>query len=221
MSLRFLKFLLPRKDDSGVDLELLDEGHALEFHRLAMVNRDHIRPWMSWLNDGFSYEAALELIRTSLASHHLGEGYWMGIRLSDGILAGCAIFSTLSQMQRCAEISCWLDKRQQGRGLAQRACRSLVEHAFNVRNLERIDARCACDNERSRAVVTALGFRETALQKMAEIRDNQWHDIIVYSLERSAWEDGLRAGTDLPEALPILARAHDSVQRFWSIPAPE
>lgn len=221
MSLRFLKFLPPRKDGGGVVLELLDEAHVREFYHLAMVNRDHIRPWMSWLNDDFSYETVIELIRNSRASYHRGEGCWMGIRLSTGILAGCAIFSTLFQMQRCAEISYWLDERQQGKGLAQRACRSLIEHAFNARNLERIDARCHCDNERSRAVVATLGFRETALQKMAERRNERWHDIIVYSLERSAWEERLRAGTELPEALPILARAHASARRCGSIPAPE
>lgn len=215
MSLRFLKFLLPKEDGRGIILELLDEGHVPEFYRLAMLNRHHIRPWMSWLSDDFSYEAALEMIRSSLVNHHLGEGYWMGIRLSDGILAGCAIFSNISQMQRCAEISYWLDEKQQGKRLAQRACRSLIEYAFNVRNLERIDARCVSDNERSRAVVASLGFRETALQKMAEIRNDQWHDIIVYSLERSAWEEQLRDGADLPEALPILARAHTSTQRSW------
>lgn len=183
-------------------LETLEERHATEFFALAYANRDHIRPWMSWLTPNFSLEAALDLIRHSQTCRRLGEGYWLGVR-SGRTLIGCAIYSAFSQMERTAEISYWLDTNHQGKGIALRACRTLIEYAFYSRNLEFIHIRCAAENERSRRIPISFGFSETVLQKKADLLNGEWKDIILYTLEKTAWEKRVMTSPSLPEALPI------------------
>ena len=47
------------------------------------------------------------------------------------------------------EVGCWLEPAAEGRGLVTPATTQLLDWAFTVRGLVRVEWRCRADNERS------------------------------------------------------------------------
>jgi ribosomal-protein-serine acetyltransferase len=60
--------------------------------------------------------------------------------------------------------------------------RALVDHAFGVWELHRIEIAAAVDNARSRAIPQRLGFREEGVRRDAERHGDRYLDLVVYGL---------------------------------------
>ena len=62
-----------------------------------------------------------------------------------------------------SELGYWLAENHWGRGYMREAANAVVEHAFKVSGLERLQSRCFLGNEASRRLLTALGFRPAGI----------------------------------------------------------
>src|SRR5262245_55544563 len=60
-----------------------------------------------------------------------------------------------------AELGYWLAEPSWRKGLAKEGVEAVVDHAFRVSLLNRLNARCMLGNEPSRRVLVGLGFRPT------------------------------------------------------------
>ena len=110
-----------------------------------------------------------------------GVQYWAAFRLSDGEFVGCC--GLRPRGAGVLELGFHLCSAHWGRGYASEAARAVVTHAFLVRGAGALFAGHHPENEGSRRVLLALGFRHT-------------HDELYpptgcvhpcYRLEREAW----------------------------------
>src|SRR6185437_6651146 len=97
---------------------------------------DHLRPWMPWAAE-YSRQAAEEYLDGSVRSWEDGTEYNYAI-LSDGTLAG-----SIGLMARIGpgglEIGYWVHRAWTGRGLATAAAAALVDQAFRLPGVERVE----------------------------------------------------------------------------------
>jgi ribosomal-protein-serine acetyltransferase len=173
--------------DDEIFLRLHEERHAEELFRLTDANRDHLRPWMPWVDATTSVDAERAYLRMVAQKFVEGREYGFAIVVNDTVVGniGLEIADDASE----AEVGYWLAADAQGRGIMTRATEALVRFAFEELARNRVVILCAVDNERSRGIPERLGFM---LEGTLRLRDTtpgrEPRDQIAYGLLRSEWE---------------------------------
>jgi nicotinamidase-related amidase/RimJ/RimL family protein N-acetyltransferase len=161
-------------------LRLLEESDAPELYAVIEANRDHLARWMPWAA-GQTLQDTLAFIgrtREQLASN---DGFQTAV-IEDSRIVGMVGFHGVSWDHRSTSIGYWLAEQAQGRGTMTRAVQALVDHAFGVWRLHRVEIRAAVDNARSRAIPERLGFTQEGVLRAAERIGDRYADQVVYAM---------------------------------------
>jgi ribosomal-protein-serine acetyltransferase len=167
------------------DLRRLEESDADELYRLIDANRAYLAPWMPWAG-AQTREGTLEFIRMTRRQEASNDGFQVAL-VAEGSIVGIVGFHSVNWPHRSTTIGYWLDEGHQGRGLMTRAVRTLVDHAFGVWDLHRVEIQAAVDNQRSRAIPERLGFREEGVRREAELIGDRYNDLAVYAILAPEW----------------------------------
>lgn len=118
---------------------------------------DHLRPWMPWAA-GYTRQAAAEFVAKSARSWADGSEYGYAI-IADGVLAGgCSLMDRIGPGG--LEIGYWVHRAWTRRGLATAASAALVQAAFGLPGVDRVEIVHDELNVASAGVPRKLGFTE-------------------------------------------------------------
>src|SRR5436305_920218 len=131
--------------DEDLEMRLLDERDAEQLFALTDRNRAYLRQWLPWLDDTTRPADTLAFIRSALEQFTGENGFQVGI-IYRGDLVGVAGLHYINRQDRKTEIGYWLAEQFQGLGIMTRCCRALIDYAFNVLGLHRVDIPCATEN---------------------------------------------------------------------------
>jgi ribosomal-protein-alanine N-acetyltransferase len=81
-----------------------------------------------------------------------------------------------------------LDEQSEGRGLMLQAASYLVQFAFEELGLQRVEATCRPENERSARLLQRLGFLRVGVIPNYVLFGSTWCDAVLNSLSRPDWE---------------------------------
>ncbi len=178
-------FRWPLTTAKGVDFELrlLELRDADELFALADANREHLRPWLPWINWTHSPADVKKFLRTALKQFSEGDGFHAGVRV-DGHLAGCIGLHPIDWPNRHVALGYWMDHEWVGNGLITAGVRAVARHCFEELRLERVEIRAATENTRSRAVAERLGFTYEGTLRHVQVVDGRRLDNAVYSMLR-------------------------------------
>jgi ribosomal-protein-serine acetyltransferase len=143
--------------------------------------RPHLAPWLPWANS-ITGEAGARAFLQRYADRQAADagriyGIWLGTRLVGG-----ALFRVFDAESGVCEIGVWLSPDVQGRGLVTRAARHLIQWAFDVRGMTRVEWHCVPHNTRSIAVARRLGMSRDGVLRSAFAFNGERHDVEVWSL---------------------------------------
>jgi ribosomal-protein-serine acetyltransferase len=169
----------------GVRLRPLTEADADELYELVDANRTYLARWMPWA-EAQTWAGALEFIRMVAEQAATDRGFQVALTV-EGSIAGLVGYHALDRDNRRVSIGYWLAEDVQGRGLMTRAVSALIDYAFDVWGLHRVEIRSAVDNARSRALCERLGLVEEGLLREAEAFTDRYHDLVVYSVLAPEW----------------------------------
>jgi ribosomal-protein-serine acetyltransferase len=93
-------------------------------------------------------------------------------------------------LNKNAAIGYWLIKEAEGRGIITRGCKALIKYGFENCDLHRIEIKAATCNTRSQSIPQKLGFSREGILRQAELVNNNFLDLAVYSLLRNDWKQG-------------------------------
>jgi ribosomal-protein-serine acetyltransferase len=172
--------------DENIELRLLEEQHAEAVYGLLKQNRNHLQAELTWLTDQLTLEDARAYIRAGLDRQAANNGLRAGIWLRDE-LAGIASLHGVVWADRKASLGYWLGEAYQGRGLVTKACASLIRHAFEELDLNRLEIQCDRENVRSRKVAERLGFTLEGILRQAWWNQGRVADLAVYGLLKPEW----------------------------------
>jgi len=147
--------------------EIIDHGRVrLRRHReddldavfqAVTDSLDHLRPWMPWAAD-YTRQAAAGFLAASACGWEDGSEYNYAI-VTDGTLAGgCGLMARIGPGG--LEIGYWVRQGYTRRGLATTASAALVEQAFRLPDVERVEIVIDELNLASAGVPRKLGFTE-------------------------------------------------------------
>jgi len=174
------------KLDDGLELRLLEERHAEAVFVVVDRNRAYLRQWLPWLDISVSPDDTRNFIKKSLNEFASGEGLVAGI-WDHGQVVGAISYNFIDRSNRIAHIGYWLAAERQGKGVMTKACRAMVDHAFNELGLNRVEIRCATGNTKSCAIPQRLGFKQEGIQRQAEWLYDHFVDLVIYGMLASEW----------------------------------
>jgi ribosomal-protein-serine acetyltransferase len=171
----------------GLELRPRTTVSAAELFALTDANRDHLRPWLPWVDATQAIadtEAHLtECAERAAAGTGLGAGIWW-----EGRLVGVIDFHEMNRGQQRAAIGYWLDAAHGGKGIMTVAVRAWVDFGFEKLDLHRQELAAAVDNRRSRAVAERVGFAFESIAAGREKRCDGFADHAIYALTRPRWQ---------------------------------
>jgi len=172
----------------GVFVRVLEERDAPELFALVDQERAGLRRWLPWVDHTRAVEDTLAFVRASRLQFHKHEAFAAGIWT--GELAGSIGTQPVDWPNRRVAIGYWLAAKFRGQGIVTDACRRVVDHAFKVWKLNRVEIHCAVGNRESAAIPRRLGFERDGVLRQAQRVGEVFHDIEVYSMLSRDWVGG-------------------------------
>ncbi len=168
-------------------MRLLESADAAELYAVIDSNREHLARWMPFVSQTRSVADSLAFIRS--ARRQLAENRGMQLAILDGTtIIGVAGFHRIDWVNRATSIGYWLAEDRQGAGTMTLAAAAMLDHAFAVWRLHRVEIRAGVENTRSRAIPERLGFREAGILRGAERIGPRVIDHVVYAMTDAEWE---------------------------------
>jgi len=94
---------------------------------------------------------------------------------------------TESYRARSEELAYWFASEHHGQGYGGDAARTLVEYAFEDRNVRRLVAHAGDFNDASMGLLESLGFEHEGRMREAAWYRGDYYDMHVYGLLREDW----------------------------------
>lgn len=173
--------------DSEIMLGFLGIEDTDKLMRLVDKNRDYLRVWLPWLDNILQPEDATRLILNLLEQYRTNNGFQFGIWYK-GELCGIIGLQGVNWSNRSTSIGYWLDEEHQGKGIITRSCIAVIDIAFKEMSLNRIEIRCAEQNNKSKAVPERLGFMVEGVMRDAEWLYDHYVNHIIYSILAGEWQ---------------------------------
>lgn len=131
---------------------------AERFARAARESSESTRPWLPWCTPDYSEKDALAWFEDCAAGRAAGTSDEMGIFARDGgAFLGGAGLNSINKIHRFCTLGYWVAASARRRGVALRAVRAMVPHAFKVHALQRVEIVVAVGNSASEAVARKFG----------------------------------------------------------------
>lgn len=175
--------------EQGLYLRLVTKKDRETIFQLVDEARDHLRKWLPWVDHTTSaelYDRVFVEWNTSFAKN---ESLNVAIVAGEKIV-GMVGFHTIDWLNRKVELGYWLSPKYEGNGYMTKACRAMLQIAFEEYDLYRVEIHCAKENHPSRAVAKRLGMREEGILKGALWLHDHPHDRVIYAITRPEWNKG-------------------------------
>lgn len=173
--------------DDRIYLGILEPHHADELYHLIDLNRVRLAQWLPWVDATQSPEDSEAFIRDSLEKLAKDVSVVAGIRVS-GRIAGVIGLDAIDSVNRFCAIGYWIGEEWEGHGVVTKSCARLLDYGFNDRGLHRIEILCDPENQRSRAIPERLGFRNEGTLRERQRIDEQFTDLVMYSILEHEWK---------------------------------
>jgi ribosomal-protein-serine acetyltransferase len=169
--------------DDETEIRLLRVQDADEVYDVTVRNREHLAPWMSWIDKVIDVSDTYAFLREAEKEAYEHTSFKSGIWRA-GELVGAIDLHDIDWANGRARIGYWLDREHTGEGIMTRAVHMLCEYAFDALDLHRLEIHVATENHRSRRIPERLGFTfEGVLREVQRLR-GEFLDHALYALIR-------------------------------------
>ena len=183
---------LPKVISILIDDDLLLRSYkpedAPELFRCVDGSREHLRPFLNWVDNTTRVEHSLQFIQMATTQLNNAEGFALGIYLQESrrLIGGIGMHNYIPEQGR-AQIGYWISKVYEGRGLMLRSAQRFIDFLFQRLQLNKIEIHCIPENLRSLELAHRLGAIEEGRIRQSYLRNGQLEDIVVTGILRKEW----------------------------------
>ncbi len=164
-------------------------------HLWALVDgsREHLAPWMPWIQEHVNQEFTRTYIRRSQGTWSLREDLALGIFLLEAGGSTRPIGATglhrIDWSVPSMEIGYWIHPAEEGKGYVSESLALVRDLAFRHLHAERLMITCNKENQRSAAVPRRCGFvHEATLRNERRTIDGRLRDTEVFAMTRADFD---------------------------------
>ena len=180
----------PGMQDPDVYLRTPSAPDANEFLGLVAASRSLHKPWVEPPGDRHAFAA---LIRRNRSDDF--QAFLIARRSDDAIVGAVDLSQILHGTFRNAYLGFYALGDHAGRGYISAGVRLVLHHAFTELGLHRVEANVQPRNERSKALLRRLGFRQEGFSPRYLKIGGRWRDHERWAILADEWR---RATTERP-----------------------
>lgn len=171
---------LPYQLGDEIVLRLRDHSCDADLYELILKNLPRLRMWEQWAQGDISLVDVEAATRDGLLRYRDRTLVPCVVRVGESI-AGIV---SLRIVGAVGEVGYWIGSTYEGRGVMSRSVRAILQHGFDVYDLDRIELRCASHNLRSHALATSVGFvLSDSLPVVVQVGETE-HALVLYSISQ-------------------------------------
>jgi [ribosomal protein S5]-alanine N-acetyltransferase len=158
----------PKLADEALLLRLPEMRDYESYARIREQSRSFLEPWEPiWPEDDLTQAAFQRRVTRAKEDMARDQAYSFLIfhRGDDTLLGGINLVSIRRGAAATAGLGYWMGASHAGRGVMGKAVRLVVDHAFSSLALQRVEAACLSENERSRRLLVSAGFRQEGVAR--------------------------------------------------------
>ncbi|OCX65920.1 GNAT family N-acetyltransferase [Thioclava sp. SK-1] len=174
----------PKIETERLTLRLPQHSDYRDWAHLREESQDFLTPWEpTWADDHLSRKSFANRVYWSARAESAGTALpFFLTRRSDDLVVGAI---TLDNIRRgpaqAGTLGYWVGLRHARQGFMREAIDGVVNYAFSVLDLSRIEAACLPENAASRGVLERSGFKyEGVAQSYLQI-NGRWRNHVLYS----------------------------------------
>ena len=176
------------KIDEMISLEILHDHHAEPLLDLLNKNRPFLRQWLPWVDNMQTVENFRNYINRCKRQLEAATDLSYVI-FTNNAIAGRIGLHYIDLQNKTGSIGYWIGEEFTGTGIVTKSCKAIILFGFHELMLNRIEIKCATGNIRSAAVAERLNFTKEGILREAELVNDQFIDLSLYSLLRKDWKD--------------------------------
>ena len=172
--------------DDELLLRTLQPADAQELFTLVHASREHLRPWLPWVDVTTDAGHSMQFIHQSIVNQNNQSGMALGI-VYKGRLIGSMGMHNWDHALKKAQLGYWIAKEYQGRGVISACLKGFIGFLFGKVGLNKIEIQFIVSNKRSAAVAERLGFKVEGILRQSYILNGNYHDIAVTGMLKTEW----------------------------------
>lgn len=169
-------------NDGRITLRPFQFEDSAELYAAVRESLAELKPWMSWVHDGYSRQEARDFI--SITRARWGEKTLYGFAITDtntgALLGGCSLGHIHPVYYYC-NLGYWVRSSRRGQGVAGRAARLAARFAFEQARLIRVEVVVAVGNEASLRVAEKIGVQREGLLRNRITVGKNIYDALIFS----------------------------------------
>ena len=174
--------------DENVRLELTAEKHAKLLYNAINNNREHLSVFLPWIKNMQSVNDFSNYIKNCELLYRQEKEVSFVIILNEKPVGRIGLHH-LNLQNKIGAIGYWLTKDAEGQGIISKSCKKLIDYGFNELGLNRIEIKCASENNKSQAIPQRFNFMKEGIMRQAEFVNENFLDIILYSILKKEWTE--------------------------------
>lgn len=173
--------------DDNLLLRSFQPDDAAELFRAVDESRQHLRPWLRWVDATTKQEHIQQFIHRTLQQLHNQEALELGLVHNRHIIGGIGMHEW-DHMLKKAQLGYWVRKEYEGQGIVNKALTRFIDFLFEKPGLNKIEIHFMPSNKRSAAVADRLGFKVEGVIRQSYFFNGRLDDLVITGLLKSEWK---------------------------------
>lgn len=168
--------------EENLQLRELELNDYKDIFQTIDTQRKYLGKWLPFVEFTQEPEDSKNFVKSVLNVSSENFEYIFTIRCENQFV-GLIGFKNSDKQNKKTEIGYWLSEKFQGKGIVSKAVQCLCDFAFNELGMNRIQIKCAFENEKSNAIPKRLGFTFEGVERHGELlSDGVFVNLKIYSL---------------------------------------
>lgn len=173
--------------DESLLLRSLQPEDAGNLFKTVDASREHLRPWMPWVDATTKPEHSLEFIQQSIAQQSKQQGMVLGIIYNQELIGTVGMHNWDHYLKK-AQLGYWIRKDHEGKGIVYTCLLRFIDFLFDKVKLNKVEVQFMPDNSRSAKVAEKIGFKVEGVLRDNFLLNGNYKDLVVAGLLRKEWK---------------------------------
>jgi len=183
------KYPLVELEGPNVTLKILTAGNSEELLEYYKKNKKHLEPFEPIKDSNFyTVENQRKILNKNYREFLNGVTIELGIFKEEKLIGKIKLSRILHGSFKNGIVGYSIDEDEQGKGYMKECVHLFLKYAFYECDLHRIEASALVNNEKSRGVLTACGFKMTGINEKYLLINGKWMDHATYYILKDEFE---------------------------------
>lgn len=164
--------------DDNLALRSFKIEDAIVLFDIINRNRQHLRPWLTWVDQIQSAKEAEQFILDSFTQIDNQAGLELAI-IFDGKIIGSVGMQHWNHQLNKAQIGYWITKEFEGKGIMNKCLMQFIKYLFTQVGLNKIEIHFVSSNQKSASVIKRLNAPIEGILRDSYFTNGTLSDLVI------------------------------------------